>query len=140
MKDFHISSSNRNWYANVLLDTKIVIHIYFLYFSQVLFDFSNHYPDECNTFKNNWNKFKSSIQNVLKTRESTKNFATEYSCEVKLFLMLLKMFPARFNGRKSAVRLSFKQAVEKFIVFREVSKLTVCLFLLYYSLIFIIYL
>lgn len=68
----------------------------------------------------NWNQSKDVIQNVFRTRECAKDFITEYSSEVKPFLMLLKMFPARYSGRKSTIRLSFEQAVEKFVVFRKV--------------------
>lgn len=90
-------------------------------FFQVLFDFLNHFPGyDTNLFRMNWHQSKDGIQNVFKTRECAKDFATEYSSEVRPFLMLLKMFPARFCERKSAIRLSFEQAIEKFVVFRKV--------------------
>lgn len=86
----------------------------------------------------NWHQSKDGIQNVFRTRECAKDFTTEYSTEVKPFLMLLKMFPARFCGHKSAIRLSFEQAVEKFIVFRKVKLIS--FILLVHLLIVLIYL
>lgn len=97
--------------------------MYLLYlFLQALFDFLNHFPGyNTKSFKANWYNQEKDIRNMFRTRECAKDFATEFADEVKPFLMLLKLFPARFSGRKSAIRLSFEQAVEKFIVFRKVN-------------------
>lgn len=96
---------------------------------QVIFDFLHHFNGyDGNLFKMNWVNSVNSIQNVFKKRECAKDFTTEYADEVKPFLMLLKKFPARFSGRKSAHRLAFDDAVEKFIIFQKVKQSVFILF------------
>lgn len=80
------------------------------------------YDCDSTVFFDIWNKSKDKIEAVLASYGSIDDFDTPFHVETEKMLMLLKLFPLRQHGKTTArQRLSFQQAIEKLIVFAQVS-------------------
>lgn len=69
-----------------------------------------------------WSKSKENIETALRSYGSIDDFDSAFDTEIEQWLMLLKLLPLRQHGKTtSRHRLNFQQAIDKFIVFCQVS-------------------
>lgn len=79
-----------------------------------------------NGFREFWEKYKDSIENVLRLQSYYKDFATSFDGDIEKVLMLLKMLPAKQCGRKTAAhRPLFQESVDKVIIFSKVENILI---------------
>lgn len=70
-----------------------------------------------------WAKSKENIEAALTSYGSIDDFDSAFDTEIEQLLMLLKLLPLRQHGKTtSRQRLNFQQAIDKFIVFCQVSR------------------
>lgn len=82
------------------------------------------YNHDSAVFFEMWHKSKDKLEPALTTYGSIADFGTPFDSEIEEMLMLLKLLPLRQCGKTtSRHRLNFQQAIEKLIVFSQVSSI-----------------
>lgn len=86
-----------------------------------MFDFSVRYANiDSNAFLDSWPIYSSRLNDILKNQYAS-DVHTMWSADIQDLLILLKLLPARTNGRNLLSVESFSKATEKLFVFRKVS-------------------
>lgn len=94
-----------------------------MYF-QILFDFSHRFSDsDCDAFLGSWPEYRVRLKEILRNQYQA-SIRTTWSEDISDLLILLKLNPARANGRNLLTIESFNKAIEKLFVFRKVSKIS----------------
>lgn len=110
------------------------IRLYF--FLQIVFDFNDRFPDaSTNNFIETWDEFSVAFQNVLKSQYKSCDFYSYWREDIEKIFIPLKLFPLMAVGRNvTAKRDTFTEAIDKFIVFRNVIfSLNIQFYLIYFQ-------
>lgn len=108
-----------------------MIHLYST-FTQILFDFTVHYPTaDPDGLMKKWQNIGSNIKKVLSEYYNTKNVNAGWSDNIEQVLALLKALPAKAGRNTRGQVLPFIKAVDKLIVHSEVKIISVSVSLLH---------
>lgn len=98
----------------------VLFHFITAQFLQILFDFSVRYKEiDCNAFLDTWPTHSVRLNDILKDQYESSIY-TMWTEDIQDLLILLKLLPAKTNGRNLLSVESFNKATEKLFVFRKV--------------------
>lgn len=97
-------------------------NLIFMSIRQILFEFSDRFPDvDANGFIKHWKDFGQSFVKLLTTQYSSTTFYAGWDTNVEQIFILLKIFLANKGGRNGiANNATFVKACEKLMIFRKV--------------------
>lgn len=115
---FRISSQIRHWWDGPKMSS--CYHFVTILFPQILLDFSLRYKDiDCDAFLDSWPTNNVRLNDILTNQYETSVY-TMWSQDIQDLLILLKLLPAKSNGRNLLSVQAFNKATEKLFVFRKV--------------------
>lgn len=99
------------------------LEIYLFLFLQILFEFSDRFPQlDSKAYINAWPRYSAQLQDILRKQYATLNFHTQWSEEIQKLFILIKLLPTKFGRKVNTCRETFQKTTEKLIVFRPVGR------------------